>query len=131
MDSLRYWVVEMHVDGFRFDLAARWRAIGDRRQQVARFLRNHSPGPGAFAGETNRGTVGRGRGRLSGWQFSACPGRNGTANIAIRFAVFGKATRAASARWVTGSPAVPIYTSTMGDARTPASISSPRTMVSP
>ena len=22
MDSLRYWVQEMHVDGFRFDLAA-------------------------------------------------------------------------------------------------------------
>ena len=22
MDSLRYWVEEMHVDGFRFDLAA-------------------------------------------------------------------------------------------------------------
>src|SRR2546430_2493193 len=22
MDSLRYWVIEMHVDGFRFDLAA-------------------------------------------------------------------------------------------------------------
>ena len=22
MDSLRYWVTEMHVDGFRFDLAA-------------------------------------------------------------------------------------------------------------
>ena len=22
MDSLRYWVVEMHVDGFRFDLAS-------------------------------------------------------------------------------------------------------------
>src|SRR5678816_2738660 len=22
MDSLRYWVLEMHVDGFRFDLAA-------------------------------------------------------------------------------------------------------------
>jgi isoamylase len=26
MDSLRYWVQEMHVDGFRFDLARRWRA---------------------------------------------------------------------------------------------------------
>jgi pullulanase/glycogen debranching enzyme len=26
MDSLRYWVTEMHVDGFRFDLARRWRA---------------------------------------------------------------------------------------------------------
>ena len=22
MDSLRYWVLEMHVDGFRFDLAS-------------------------------------------------------------------------------------------------------------
>ena len=22
MDSLRYWIIEMHVDGFRFDLAA-------------------------------------------------------------------------------------------------------------
>ena len=22
MDSLRYWVIDMHVDGFRFDLAA-------------------------------------------------------------------------------------------------------------
>ena len=26
MDSLRYWVDEMHVDGFRFDLAAGARA---------------------------------------------------------------------------------------------------------
>ena len=25
MDSLRYWVLEMHVDGFRFDLARHWR----------------------------------------------------------------------------------------------------------
>ncbi len=24
MDSLRYWVTEMHVDGFRFDLASTW-----------------------------------------------------------------------------------------------------------
>ena len=23
LDSLRYWVTEMHVDGFRFDLAVR------------------------------------------------------------------------------------------------------------
>jgi glycogen operon protein len=26
MDSLRYWIQEMHVDGFRFDLAATWPA---------------------------------------------------------------------------------------------------------
>ena len=25
MDSLRYWALEMHVDGFRFDLAPPWR----------------------------------------------------------------------------------------------------------
>ena len=31
MDSLRYWVQEMHVDGFRFDLATDARA-GSRRQ---------------------------------------------------------------------------------------------------
>jgi isoamylase len=33
MDSLRYWVTEMHVDGFRFDLAT---ALARRRQEVDR-----------------------------------------------------------------------------------------------
>ena len=31
MDSLRYWVLEMHVDGFRFDLAS---ALGRERHEV-------------------------------------------------------------------------------------------------
>jgi len=31
MDSLRYWVLEMHVDGFRFDLAATLGREGDNR----------------------------------------------------------------------------------------------------
>ena len=30
MDSLRYWIIDMHVDGFRFDLAAPWRAAFTR-----------------------------------------------------------------------------------------------------
>ena len=30
MDSLRYWVTEMHVDGFRFDLASNWPASSTR-----------------------------------------------------------------------------------------------------
>jgi isoamylase len=38
MDSLRYWVLEMHVDGFRFDLASDARARAARRR----------PPPGAF-----------------------------------------------------------------------------------
>ena len=28
LDALRYWVMEMHVDGFRFDLASVWPEIG-------------------------------------------------------------------------------------------------------
>ena len=99
MDSLRYWVTDMHVDGFRFDLASHSGARRQWREQAARFLRNHSPGPGAFAGEADRGTVGCRRGRLSGRQFPGACGRNGTGNIAMKSGVFGKATKARSAKW--------------------------------
>jgi isoamylase len=36
MDSLRYWVEEMHVDGFRFDLAPAWRATAGTASTTAR-----------------------------------------------------------------------------------------------
>ena len=40
MDSLRYWVQEMHVDGFRFDLAASLGRGGERlRPALARSSR--------------------------------------------------------------------------------------------
>ena len=49
MDSLRYWVTEMHVDGFRFDLAsALARELYDV-DRLSRLLRHHPPGPGAVA----------------------------------------------------------------------------------
>jgi len=39
MDSLRYWVLEMHVDGFRFDLAATLGREGDNRfDQLSAFF---------------------------------------------------------------------------------------------
>ena len=39
MDSLRYWVSEMHVDGFRFDLAATLGREGDNRfDQLSAFF---------------------------------------------------------------------------------------------
>ena len=39
MDSLRYWVSEMHVDGFRFDLAATLGREGDNRfDQLSSFF---------------------------------------------------------------------------------------------
>ena len=40
LDSLRYWVSEMHVDGFRFDLAS----ILSRDEQAARWRRRRSSG---------------------------------------------------------------------------------------
>ena len=52
MDSLRYWVTEMHVDGFRFDLAStlarefhdvdRLSAFFDLVQQDTRFPKSSS-----------------------------------------------------------------------------------------
>ena len=46
MDSLRYWVTEMHVDGFRFDLASALATVDARRGQAVRVLRRDPAGPG-------------------------------------------------------------------------------------
>src|SRR6266536_6128267 len=64
-DSLRYWVEDMHVDGFRFDLAP---ALA--RKQTASVPPSDPAGPDSVAGKTNRGTVGRRRWRLSSREFS-------------------------------------------------------------
>ena len=49
MDSLRYWVTEMHVDGFRFDLAPAWPASCAKFDKLAAFFDVMPPGPGALA----------------------------------------------------------------------------------
>ena len=49
MDSLRYWVIDCHVDGFRFDLASRAGPRALRRRPAERVLRRHPSGPGALA----------------------------------------------------------------------------------
>ena len=38
MDSLRYWVLDMHVDGFRFDLAAALARDSHRVSKMAAFF---------------------------------------------------------------------------------------------
>ena len=71
MDSLRYWVSEMHVDGFRFDLAttlARGRGSVDT---WAAFLRDDPSGSVAPARQAHRRTVGRRHQWLPGRKFSA------------------------------------------------------------
>jgi glycogen operon protein len=47
MDSLRYWVTEMHVDGFRFDLATTLARERRRLRPARRLPRRGAPGPGA------------------------------------------------------------------------------------
>ena len=62
MDSLRYWVQEMHVDGFRFDLAATLGARAARGSTASpSFLDDRPPGPRPRAGEADRRAVGRRR----------------------------------------------------------------------
>ena len=68
MDSLRYWVIECHVDGFRFDLASRAGARALRRRPPVRVLRRHPPGPDPLPGQADRRAVGRRPGRLPGRQ---------------------------------------------------------------
>jgi len=66
MDSLRYWVWEMHVDGFRFDLAATLaRELHDVDRLSAFFDIIQQPG------QAHRGTLGRWRRRLPGGKIPA------------------------------------------------------------
>ena len=62
MECLRYWVTEMHVDGFRFDLAS---ILGPRarRQRPAEPAahRGDRGRPGDGRHQAHRGGVGRGR----------------------------------------------------------------------
>ena len=62
VDSLRYWVSEMHVDGFRFDLASILSrdAHGQRAAEPAGAV-GHRVRPGAGRHQADRRGVGRGR----------------------------------------------------------------------
>ena len=85
-DSLRYWVTEMHVDGFRFDLASTLAREAACRRSVRRLPRHRAPGPRAVAGQADRGTVGPGRRRLPGRRHFRPAGRewNGRYRDAVR-----------------------------------------------
>ena len=62
VDSLRYWVEEMHVDGFRFDLASILArdCVGASAAESAGAV-GHRVGPGAGRHQADRRGVGRGR----------------------------------------------------------------------
>ena len=72
MDSLRYWVLDMHVDGFRFDLASALAREVYEVGQARILLRRHPAGPRPVAGQADCRALGSGCGRLPGGQL---PGR--------------------------------------------------------
>ena len=92
MDSLRYWVTDMHVDGFRFDLAPVL-VRGYQGGPPSAFFEIIQTGPGALDGEADRRAVGRRSRRLPTGPVPARGGRSGTAPTATACAGSGGATR--------------------------------------
>ena len=68
IDSLRYWVSEMHVDGFRFDLAASLARQFHEVDRLSAFFDLIQVDPVVSPGEADRRAVGPRRGRLPGRQ---------------------------------------------------------------
>ena len=131
MDSLRYWVTEMHVDGFRFDLAAALAREFYEVDRLSTFFELVQQDPDRQPGQAHRRAVGRRAGRLPGRQLPARSGRSGTASTATPCATSGAASRRPSASSPRGSPDRPTSTSATADGPSRRSTSSPRTTASP
>ena len=128
MDSLRYWVTEMHVDGFRFDLASTLAREFYDVDRLATFfeLVQQDPVVSQVKLIAEPWDIGPGGYQVGGFPRS---GRSGTAPTATRSGTSGGASRR-SASSPPGWPAPPTSTSTRGGARSPASTSSPPTTAS-
>ena len=99
MDSLRYWVNEMHVDGFRFDLApVLARELYDV-DKLSAFFDIMQQDPMLARREADRRAVGRGARAATRWATSPCAGRSGTASTATPCATSGAARRGRWRRW--------------------------------
>src|SRR5438067_1086512 len=91
MDSLRYWVTEMHVDGFRFDLAS---TLARELYEVDRLgaffdIIHQDPSCRRLSSLPSRGTLALAAIR---WAISRCSGVSGTASIVMPCDASGKAT---------------------------------------
>ena len=96
MDSLRYWVLEMHVDGFRFDLAATLARELHEVDRLGAFLDIIHQDPVLSQVKLIAEPWDLGEG---GYQVGKFPsaGQNGTTVIATLYAPIGKVTEASSA----------------------------------
>ena len=93
MDSLRYWVLEMHVDGFRFDLAA---ALARELHEVDRLgaffdIIHQDPVLSQVKLIASRGIWEKAVTRSGTFRWA---GPSGTGAIAMRSAHIGKVTAA-------------------------------------
>ena len=114
MDSLRYWVTEMHVDGFRFDLASTLAREFYDVDRLVDVLRARAAGPGRVAGQADRRAVGRRPRRLPGRQLPAAVDRVERQVPRHRPRLLARRAGARSASSRRGSPARPTCTSSDG-----------------
>ena len=75
MDSLRYWVLEMHVDGFRFDLAATLARQFHEVDKLSAFFDIIQQDPVISPGEADRRAMGPRRRRIPGRELPAAVDR--------------------------------------------------------
>ena len=130
LDSLRYWVTEMHVDGFRFDLMSALTRTDQVVDMGSAPAHRDRAGPRAAPREAGRRAVGRLDGRLPGRASSRRRGSSGTTSSATRCATSGAATPAAYGPSRPGWPGRATSTPTTAARPTPRSTSSPPTTAS-
>ena len=90
MDSLRYWVLNMHVDGFRFDLASTLARELHEVNKLGAFFDIIHQDPVLSQVKLIAEPWDLGEGRLPGGQLSRSCGRNGTASTATAIRQFWK-----------------------------------------
>lgn len=130
MDSLRYWVEEMHVDGFRFDLAATLARQFHEVDRLSSFFDLVQQDPVVSQVKLIAEPWDVGEGAIRSGTSRRC-GPNGTASTATRSVTCGGASRAPWRSSRRGSPARRTCTRTTGGARWPPSTSRPATTASP
>ena len=131
MDSLRYWVTEMHVDGFRFDLAATLARQFHEVDRLSAFFDLVQQDPVVSQVKLIAEPWDVGEGGYQVGQLPAAVDASGTASTATRSATSGAAS---PRRWPSSPPGSPapadLYAAATAGARSPRSTSSPATTAS-
>ncbi|BDZ43409.1 hypothetical protein GCM10025865_27080 [Paraoerskovia sediminicola] len=126
MDSLRYWVEEMHVDGFRFDLAATLARQFHEVDRLSAFFDIVQQDPIISQSKLIAEPWDLGAGGYQVGGFPRC-GPSGTASSGTRSVTSGAGRRPRSPSSRAASPARPTCTSTRVASPSPRSTSSPPT----